>query len=138
MASQHTFDGPFVIEHGDLWKRRSGRPLVGSGLDHVCDGTGEFAVAYQGDILLKIGSASSVDSWLDANREKFESMRAMLEEMGEQDSDVVVLKLPVSQAIVDEVNRCVAISGRVARLEEHLEQIGVDYPSLFDRPRYPR
>jgi hypothetical protein len=131
-------NGPYVIRHGDVW-RQSGNPgLVGNGLHHVCDGTGELAVAYQGDVLLKVGGASSVDAWLDANREKFEQMREMLAGMGEDDDELVVLKLPVSQAIVDELNLCVAISGRVARLRENLERIGVEDPSLFERPRYPR
>jgi hypothetical protein len=132
-------NGPYVIRHGDVWKQNAGPGLVDNGLLHVCDGTGEMAIAYQGDALLKIGGASSVDAWLDANREKLDQMREMLAGMGEDDEDLdlVVLRLPVSQAIVDELNLCIAISGRVARLRENLERIGVDDPSLFDRPRYP-
>lgn len=110
------------------------------GSQHVCDGTGELAVAYQGDVLLKVGEASKVDEWLDLNRNRFQSMRDILEAMGEDgdDLDVVVVKVPVSQDIVDEINRCVAISGRVTRLRDNLEKIGLGDTTLFERPRYPR
>lgn len=133
----------YVIRHGDVWKMRSRPALPGSlsdGLEHVCDGTGEMAVAYQGDVLLKVGSAASVEDWFEGNRAKFDQMREMLLDMGEDDDDleVVVIRVPVSQEIVDEINRCIAISGRVARFRENLERIGVADPSLLDRPRYPR
>jgi hypothetical protein len=132
--------GPFVIAHGDVWKRTSGRTFAGGGLTHVCDGTGEMAVAYQGDVLLKVGSADAVDAWHVANRGKFDLMREMLSsnDEGHDDLEVVVVKVPVSQPIIDEINLCVAISGRVAKLRENLVKIGADDPSLLERPRYPR
>lgn len=137
MASKANGNVPYIIQHGDVWKRSS---TGFGGLQHVCDGSGELAIAYQGDVLLKVGEASKVDEWLDLNRNRFQSMRDMLEAMGEDgdDLDVVVVKVPVSQDIVDEINRCVAISGRVARLRENLTKIGVEDPSLLERLRFPR
>lgn len=137
MATKANGDVPYIIQYGDVWKRSS---TGFEGLQHVCDGSGELAIAYQGDVLLKVGEASKVDEWLDLNRNRFQSMRDMLEAMGEDgdDLDVVVVKVPVSQDIVDEINRCVAISGRVARLRENLTKIGVEDPSLLERLRFPR
>lgn len=137
MASKANGDVPYVIQHGDVWKRSS---TGFGGLQHVCDGSGELAVAYQGEVLLKIGEASRVDEWLDLNRDRFRSMRDMLEAMREDGDalEVVVVKVPVSQDIVAEINRCVAISGRVARLRDNLEKIGLGDPSLFERARFPR
>jgi hypothetical protein len=129
--------GPFVLEHGDVWKRSSASSRLGTGLEHICDSTGELSVAWQGDILLKVGSAEMVNRWMDANRAKFDGMREMMEAMGDEFEEIMVVRVPVSQAIIDEINLCVAISGRVARLRENLERIGIEDPSLFDRPRYP-
>lgn len=139
---QH-IEGPYVIRHGDVWKtpnRPARAASLSERLEHVCDGTGEMAVAYQGDVLLKVGSAASVEDWFERNRAKFDQMREVLLDMGEDDDDleVVVIRVPVSQDIVDEINRCIAISGRVAHFREHLERIGEADPSLIDRPTYPR
>jgi hypothetical protein len=133
--------GPYVIEHGDVWYRESASSPLGSGLRHVCDATGELAVAHDGSMLLKVGSAEAVEAWETANRRKLAAMRQTMIEMGipaDEAGDVVIVRLPVSQEIVDEINACVGISGRVARLEENLAKIGHLDPSLATRRSYPR
>jgi hypothetical protein len=58
--------------------------------------------------------------------------------MGHEGFEVVIVRLPVSPKTVAEMNACIAISGRVAKLEENLGRMGVGDPSLFSRPAYPR
>jgi hypothetical protein len=136
MASE--FNGPYVIEHGDVWYREMKRPLVGTGLRHVCSGSEEIAIAHDGEMLLKAGSAASVEAWHEANKEKLRQMSETMAAMGHDGVEVVIVRLPVSPATVHEMNACIAISGRVAKLEENLGKIGADDPSLFSRPSYPR
>jgi len=130
-------EGPFVIRHGDVWKTRS-RARGGEDLEHVCDATGMLGMVHDGYMLLHAGSAASAAEYMRLRKSKFDQMNDMLESMGEPRSDIMVVELPVSQAIVDEMNACLTISGRVARLAENLERIGDDDPSLFSRPVYPR
>jgi len=132
------YEGPYVIEHGDLWYRETKPSRLSNGLRHVCSGSDEIAIAHDGEVLLKAGSAASVGAWHEANRDKLRMMAEAMADMGDDGFEVIIVRLPVSPETVEEMNACIAISGRVARLEENLARIGASDPSLFSRPVYPR
>lgn len=131
-------NGPYVLEHGDLWFREMKASRLGSGLRHVCSGSDEIAIAHDGEMLLKAGSAASVEAWHASNSDKLAKMTQSMADMGHEGFEVVIVRLPISPETVEEMNACIAISGRVARLEENLSRIGAADPSLFSRPIYPR
>lgn len=131
-------DGPYVIEHGDLWYRDSKPSMIGNGLRHVCGPHDEIAIAHDGDMLLKAGSAASVDVWYSKNKAKMEKMAEVMADSGHEGFEVTIVRLPISQETVEEMNACISISGRVRKLAENLERIGQADPSLFSRPVYPR
>lgn len=133
-----TCDGPYIIEHGDVWYRQSKPGVLTSGLRHVCRASEELAIAHDGEMLVKAGSAEMVEQWEASNREKLTAMNEMLVSMGEQGSEIVVVRLPVCPDIVEEINLCIAISGRVRQLDDNLARIGRDNPDLFTRPQYPQ
>lgn len=136
-------DGPFVIQHGDVWKKTGGTTRKGheaplaNNLTHVCDGSEELGMVHDGESLLHAGSARSAEAYLEKNKAKFDQMNEVFSAMGEAQVEIMLVRLPVAQAIIDEMNSCLACTGRVAKLEEHLATIGEQDPSLFDRPVYP-
>jgi hypothetical protein len=132
------FSGPYVINHGDVWFKEPRASRLGTELRHVCDGSEEIAIAHDGEMLLKAGSATAVENWLDKNREKLAKMSETLMDMGCDPMEIILVRLPVSPETVSELNACVAISGRVSRLEDNLARIGIENPALFSRPNYPR
>ncbi|NTF17356.1 hypothetical protein G6L37_02870 [Agrobacterium rubi] len=131
-------EGPYVIEHGDVWYRERKPSPMSNGLRHVCDGTQEIAIAHDGEVLLKVGSAASVDDWYSKNAAKLVAMSEAMGRMGEDGFEVVIVRLPVSPETVAEMNACIAYSGRVAKLADNLASIGAADPSLYSRPSYPR
>jgi hypothetical protein len=135
-------DGPFVIQHGDVWRKtgttgKGAESRLGNDLVHVCDGTGELGMVHDGESLLHAGSARSAEEYLKSRKPRFDQMNEMLDDMGEPRVEVMLVRLPVSQAIVDEMNSCLACTGRVAKLEKFLTEIGEQDPSLLGRPVYP-
>lgn len=123
-----TFDGPYVIAHGDVW---IGDPREGR---HVCDGTGELAVAFDSEdgTLHKHGEASRVAEWAAGIRKKFA-------QAGAQDlaAAIEVISFPACAETVLELNACAAVTGRVTGIASRLEAIGRLRPDLVARPRYP-
>lgn len=125
-------DGPYYIEHGDLWFQSStGRAGVGR---HVCDGTQRIAVAYDAEdgVVHKHGSAELVEAWASKTRTKFSG--GGLPQLAEA---IVVLSFPVLQVTVDELNLCIATTGRVLGLEVKLRRMLQDNPELANLPVYP-
>lgn len=130
--------GPYVIEHGDVWYREAKPGRLSTGLRHVCRASEEMAIAHDGEMLLKVGSADAVAQWELLNRAKFTAVNEAMQAMGHGPTEVVVVNLPVCPDVIEEINNCVAISGRVQRLDESLARIGEANPDLFTRPIYPK
>ncbi|TLX15870.1 hypothetical protein [Rhizobium sp. MHM7A] len=116
----------YVIEHGDVWLKSETKTVLSSGLQHVCRGSEQLAIAFIDDQLLKMGSEASVRSWVEKNR---------LKVIG--DGEIIVVSMPVAEATVAEFNACKENPNRVKALIENLTRLGVADPSLFDIPRYP-
>lgn len=112
--------GPYVIQYGDVWRLANGQH---ENMAHVCDGTEELAVAMLDDVMVKTGSAKSVESWVK-------------QKCG--DSDITIIRFPVSEETVSELNLCANNSTRAAHLIENLTKIGSENPPLAARPKYPR
>jgi hypothetical protein len=119
-------DGPYVIEHGDVWFREGSRTILSTGLRHVCDGSGELAIAYAGDVMLHMGSAQSVDAWFNKKGAQY-----MLIEVSDP---VEIVRFPVCDETVAEMNRMSANPNRVSILFDTLTKIGEARPDLLDRP----
>ena len=119
----------YLIKHGDVWRSKGTSMLTGEAeLIHVCDGTGEMAIAYDDDVLLKVGEAGAVRGWCDAARAKGGPLLEGIE----------MIAFPISEATVGLINDCVERTGLVAKLPQLLEEIGRADPSLAARPRYPK
>ncbi|MBY3433538.1 hypothetical protein HFN89_05195 [Rhizobium laguerreae] len=119
-------EGPYFIEHGDVWIRTSeaAKPsFIGTNARHVCDGTEELAIALIGETMMKHGSAKSVDAWAKGKAAAF---------------DVTIVRFPVSPETVDELNKCAANTTRAASIVAKLTAIGEVRPELSRLPRYPR
>jgi hypothetical protein len=116
----------YVIEHGDVWLKSDVKAILSSGLQHVCRGSEQLAIAFIDDQLLKMGSEASVRSWVDKNR---------LKVIG--DGEIMVVAMPVADATVAELNACKENPSRVRKLIDNLTRLGLDNPSLFDIPKYP-
>lgn len=119
-------DGPYVIEHGDVWFREGSRTILSTGLRHVCDGSGELAIAFAGDVMLHMGSAQSVDAWFNKKGAQY-----MLIEVSDP---VEIVRFPVCDETVAEMNRMSANPNRVSILFDTLTKIGEARPDLLDRP----
>jgi hypothetical protein len=130
------FNGPYVIEHGDVWYREGKPSMISTGLRHICGAHDEMAIAHDGQMLLKVGSAEAVSQWEVSTRAKYAAMNEMLSDMGNDPVEVTIVRIPVSPETVEEINACIAISGRVRHLEANLERIGVANPGLALRPTY--
>lgn len=117
--------GPYVIEHGDVW-RLPENPLTSSLLSpsktHVCDVTEELAIAMLDDTIVKHGSASNVEAWVEKKGAGF---------------DISIIRFPVSPETVEELNRCAVNTTRGALIVENLTKIGNANPGLANLPRYP-
>lgn len=118
--------GPYVIEHGDVWRLPDNplrSPLLSPSKAHVCDGTEELAIAMLDDTMVKHGSASSVEAWVEKKGAGF---------------DIAIIRFPVSPETVEELNRCVVNTTRAASIVDNLTTIGNATPGLASLPRYPR
>lgn len=128
MMAAPRFDTPFYIEHGDVWRSTVTRGRKANPR-HVCDGTGELAIVHDGKILLHAGSAQSAEAWLEANKPKFELMNVQLEDLGEGPVELIVVRMPVHPETVNEMNACLAVSGRVSRIHDRLETFALSAPA---------
>lgn len=132
------FDGPYYIEHGDLWIRdRSPRLPDLAGLPsgrHVCSGSDEVAVCFDSEdgTLHKHGKAEMVQAWADETRRKFTEMG--FDEMARA---LTVISFPVTPETVAELNACSEITGRALKLADNLSKLLETHPELLSVPRYP-
>jgi len=131
------FDGPYYIEHGDLWIRDSSTRLPGlagrpSGR-HVCSGSEEVAVCFDSDdgTLHKRGKAEMVQAWADDTRRRFTEMG-----FDEMARSLTVITFPVTPETVAELNACSEITGRVLKLADNLARLLETRPELLSAPRY--
>lgn len=135
---QSTSDGPYIIEHGDVWYVTKGATPGGAamGLDrrHVGAGTEMIAVAFDSEngVLHKHGASKLVESWSGQTRKKFNE--GGFPEMA--DAIVVISFLPTPQTIA-ELNACVTTTGRVLGLEHALLRMIEESPDLAKLPVYP-
>lgn len=130
--------GPYVIEHGDVWfvrpDRLPGAIALGMGKTHICGPHDMLAIVFdeQDGTLHKHGRSEPVEKWADRTR-------AALTAGGQPElaEALVMVSFPVLPETVAELNACTSGSGRVMRLRERLTEIGaaVD-PSAIPR-RYP-
>ena len=106
-------DGPYVIRHGDVWLTE------GMGGNHVADGSGQMAVAFDDDgVLMKHGEASRVSAYAE------KAEKALSHAMGDDAPRITVLSFPVTPETIAELNACTAASGRVMTLERRLAAMG--------------
>lgn len=118
-------NGKYEISNGDVWFRpkADGRgPGMFSTLKHICRGSEDLAIAILDDCMVKCGEAVAVENWVAKNSGVF---------------DVTVVRFPVSEETVAELNACAENSNRAAILIERLTEIGNSNPELSARPRYP-
>lgn len=132
------FDGPYYIEHGDLWIRDDGPALPGlSGAPrckHVCSGNEEVAIAFDSDdgTLHKRGKADWVQAWTNETRRKLASMG-----FDDLARSLTVISFPVTPETVVELNACAQISGRVLKLADNLSRLLDTNSELLSTPRHP-
>jgi hypothetical protein len=109
----------YVIDNGEVWLKSAHPPLIGNGLKHICGPGDALAIAYVGDILLKVGSAKSVGGQSAKLRQQCEIF---------DEGELQLITFPVTPETVAELNLCLRYSGRVAHLIERLTEIGKLYP----------
>ena len=135
------FNTPFVIEHGDVWYRSASLShlRVPSSARHVCSAGEELAIVHDGEILHHAGSSASAERWMLAREGQFAAMNEKLREMGDEEVELFVVRMPVAPETVLEMNKCLAISGRVSHIEENLLRAGVTLdPYVEQAMRIPR
>lgn len=115
-------EGPYVIEHGEVWFVHNDPSTPGGKamrLDrrHICGPSDELAIAFDEDdgTLHKHGTATSVRTWIDNYRAKTASFPPDM-----------ALPVPLMMTFaanadaVAELNRCIATTGRIKGLYEDL------------------
>lgn len=118
--------GPYEIKFGDVWFREAPETSMSTGLRHVCDGSGELAVAFQQGVMLQMGSAKAVRAWFDK--------KAAMYMLDDESEPVEIVTFPVCEETVAKMNRMHANSSRVIKLFETLTAIGGTRPDLLNRP----
>jgi hypothetical protein len=122
-------EGPYVIEQGEVWFIHTGPSTPGGKtmrLDrrHVCGPSESLALAFDDEdgTLLKHGTEAAVRKWHDG-------FSARMASAGEHAfPPPIVLTFPPNGETVIELNRCIAVTGRVKRLYDELTAAGK--PSL--------
>lgn len=115
----------YRFEHGDLWFQSSSKHFrVGGPSDFL-------AVAFDPEegVLHKHGPEEAVQRWADQTREKFRNVPEDIR------PSLAVLSFPIRQETVDELNACIATSGRVMHLERRLTEMGEAFGPAI---RYPK
>lgn len=119
-------DPEYFLRDGEVWFRRSTSDEL-----HICGGSQKLSVAMdvQEGILHKHGSEASVSNWWE---KKYRPKLASHPEMAEL-FPVEVVTFPISQAVLDELNRCIATSTRISRFTDFLktqsaDDFGPNYP----------
>lgn len=113
--------GPYVIEHGDTWFRTGpSKGGLGSGLRHICGPSELLAVAFDSDdgMLHKHGTAEMVTKWADNAREKLKSNG-----LDNWAQNLVVLSFPPMPEALEELNACIACTGRILGFQNRLESL---------------
>lgn len=118
-------DPEYFLRDGEIWLRRPDGDEC-----HVCGGSGKLAVAIetQEGILHKHGSAAKVSKWAEGHRQKVIDHPELAVFF-----TIEVVEFQINQAVLDELNRCVATSGRIAGFvkfltEQHASDFGPAYP----------
>lgn len=119
-------DGPYTIQHGDVWwtdgNSTPGGRMMGLGTRHVCAGSEFLAIAFDEDpdspdcMLRKHGSAARVRAWADDCRKRLASAGFA--------EDLTVVEFPVHPATVALLNETIAGAGRVSRFVRRLAELG--------------
>ena len=84
---------------------------------------GTFAISHDGPILMKHGPAVRVREHADKHRN---ALRAISPEAGLDPAAITVVEIEVSRispAVLEEINACLGISGRVESFSERLARI---------------
>lgn len=118
-------EGPYVIEHGDVWFVQGGPTTPGGRtmrLDRqrICGPSENLALAFDENdgILLKHGTETAVRKWHD-------SFIARMADLGDHAfPPPIIMTFPPNAETVAELNRCIATSGRVKKLHEELATAG--------------
>lgn len=118
-------DPEYFMRDGEVWLRRQAGDET-----HVCGGSGKLAVAIevQDGILQKHGSAEKVGKWAEGHRQKVIEHPELATFF-----TIEVVEFQINQAVLDELNRCVATTGRIAGFvkfltEQHPSDFGPSYP----------
>lgn len=115
MVDEMTATGPYSIEFGDICFKDSGGRILSS-----IDRTELLAVAYDeiDGVLHKHGRADRVESWATDARKKFAD--GGFDELAKS---LVVVSFPGTAETINELNACIATSGRVKNLIASLKEI---------------
>jgi hypothetical protein len=95
---------------------------LGVRMRHVCDGTAELAISLIDDTMMKHGSARSVEAWAATKGAGY---------------DVTIIRLPVSEEAVEELNRCVRNTNRAAALVAEMTETEITAAPLSMPTRFP-
>ena len=119
-------NGPYRLEHGDVWYSQSTvrvRPGAAMRADDVriAGPDGMLGIAYDAadGTLHKHGRADLVQEWTDKTRSRLREAG-----FGDQASVLVLVCFPPVQEALDELNACIACSGRALGIQDRLAEIG--------------
>lgn len=131
--------GPYVLQHGDVWHvdadATPGGAALGLNRRHVCRGSDRLAACYDSadGVLHKHGAEAGVEAWAAAARKRFAD--AGFQELADV---LVVVVFPPTAETVEELNACVACTGRVVGLPDRLAAIASTIPPSEWPAVYPR
>lgn len=116
--SARTAEGPYVIEHGEVWYVNQGPSTPGGramrlGRHHVCGPSENLAMAFDEEdgILHRHGTEASVRAWIENLRRRTAGLPP------EMSLPVpTMLTFPPTAETVAEMNLCIATTGRIKRL----------------------
>lgn len=117
-------EGPYLIEHDDIWYVQSNRvpgvKALGLGKRHVCGSQEMLGIAFdqEGGVLHKHGMADQVITWAD-------TARASLVAMGypELANELVTLTFPALPEAIADLNHCISSTGYVLQMVGRLNAI---------------
>jgi hypothetical protein len=110
----------YYLDTGEVWFSSGSGPAI-----HICSGSQRLALAVDPEgVLFKHGAAEQVSGWADTQRAK-PGLAEML--------PFEVIIFPVNEPVLEELNRCLATSGRARGFKDFLgslsaEDFGPQYP----------
>lgn len=119
MAEPHYF-----LRDGEVWYQ-----TPQGGEHHICGGSEKLSVAiFDEGFLHKHGTEAQVSAWADEQRAKMAGKPEMAEMFGFE-----VITFKINQAVLDELNKCIANTTRSAGFVEFLsrqpaEDFAPDFP----------